>query len=65
MAIIRLSAKGTDEIMKPVVFRVISKNGNLLVIHCASGSLNGVVITGSSGFVTIARPRYYTGSYQE
>lgn len=36
------------------------ENGNLLVIHCASGSLNNVVITGSSGFASIAQPRYYT-----
>lgn len=33
-------------------------NGNLLVIHCAS-SANNVVITGKSGFVSIARPIYY------
>ena len=34
-------------------------NGNILIVHCASGSLNGVVITGKSGFVTIGRPVYY------
>ena len=34
-------------------------NGNILIVHCASGSLNGVVITGKSGFVTIGRPTYY------
>lgn len=33
-------------------------NGNLLIIHCAS-SANNVVITGKSGFVSIARPIYY------
>lgn len=33
-------------------------NGNLLIIHCAS-SANNVVITGKSGFVSIARPNYY------
>lgn len=35
-------------------------SGNLLIIHCTSGSLNNVVITGSDGFVSIARPCYYT-----
>ena len=34
------------------------ENGNLLVIHCASGA-NNVVITGTSGFVSVARPDYY------
>lgn len=33
-------------------------SGNLLIIHCAS-SANNVVITGKSGFVSIARPDYY------
>lgn len=33
--------------------------GNIQIIHCASGSLNGVVITGKSGFASIARPYYY------
>ncbi len=32
--------------------------GNLLIIHCASGS-NNVVITDSSGFMLVGRPRYY------
>ena len=32
--------------------------GNIQIIHCASGSLNGVVITGKSGFTSIARPTY-------
>ncbi len=32
--------------------------GNLLIIHCASGR-NNVVITDSSGFVTVGRPLYY------
>lgn len=32
--------------------------GNLLVIHCAS-SANHVVITGSQGFSSIARPIWY------
>ena len=35
------------------------EDGNLLVIHCASGSLNNVVITGASGFVAIATPQFY------
>ena len=34
------------------------ENGNILIIHCASG-LNNVVITGKSGFVSVARPYYY------
>lgn len=33
--------------------------GNLLIIHCASGSSNNVVITDSSGFMTVGRPLYY------
>ena len=33
-------------------------NGELLVIHCASG-YNNVVITGKEGFTSIGRPRYY------
>lgn len=32
--------------------------GNLLIIHCASG-FNNVVITDSSGFMTVGRPLYY------
>lgn len=34
-------------------------NGELLIIHCASG-YNNVVITGKEGFTSIARPDYYT-----
>ena len=34
------------------------EDGNLLIIHCASGR-NNVVITGIRGFVSVARPRYY------
>ena len=34
-------------------------NGELLIIHCASG-YNTVVITGLEGFTSIARPDYYT-----
>lgn len=33
-------------------------NGELLIIHCASG-YNNVVITGKEGFTSIIRPRYY------
>ena len=33
-------------------------NGNVLIIHCASG-YNNVVVTGKSGFTSIARPSYY------
>lgn len=32
--------------------------GNIQIVHCASG-MNNVVITGSSGFSTVARPYYY------
>ena len=35
-------------------------NGKLLIIHCASGA-NSVVITGASGFTSVARPMYYSG----
>ena len=34
-------------------------NGELLIIHCASG-YNNVVITGASGFTSIGRPLCYT-----
>lgn len=33
-------------------------NGNVLIIHCASG-YNNVVVTGKSGFTSIGRPTYY------
>ena len=35
------------------------ESGNLLIIHCAY-SANNVVITGKSGFTSIARPNYYS-----
>ena len=35
------------------------EDGSLLVIHCASGA-NNVVITGTSGFVSVARPEYFS-----
>lgn len=35
-----------------------AEDGGLLVIHCAS-SANNVVITGTSGFVSVARPDFY------
>lgn len=35
------------------------ENGNLLIIHCASG-YNNVVITGLEGFTSIGRPEYFT-----
>lgn len=34
-------------------------NGNIQIIHCASGSLNGVVITGKVGFTSVGKPCYY------
>ena len=33
-------------------------NGNVLIIHCASG-YNNVVVTGKSGFTSIAKPIFY------
>lgn len=36
-----------------------AEDGSLLVIHCASGA-NNVVITGMSGFVSVARPDYFS-----
>ena len=33
-------------------------NGELLIIHCASG-YNNVVVTGPEGFTSIGRPQYY------
>ena len=33
-------------------------DGNLLIVHC-SGGANGVVITGSAGFITVARPHCF------
>ena len=35
------------------------ESGELLVIHCSSGA-NNVVITGTTGFVSVARPYYYS-----
>lgn len=34
------------------------ENGNILIVHCASG-YNNVVITGKEGFVSVGRPRYF------
>ena len=34
-------------------------DGNLLIVHC-SGGANGVVITGSAGFTSVARPDCFT-----
>ena len=36
------------------------ENGNLLIIHCASGA-NNVVITSADGFTSIGRPVYFAG----
>lgn len=33
--------------------------GNILIVHCASGSQNGVYVTGQVGFTSVARPYYY------
>lgn len=35
------------------------ESGNLLIIHCTSGSLNNVVITEASGFAILAEPLFY------
>ena len=35
------------------------ENGNLLIVHCASGA-NNVVITGVDGFISVARPHLYS-----
>ena len=34
------------------------ENGNIQIIHCASGA-NNVVITEKNGFATVGRPYYY------
>ena len=34
-------------------------NGELLIIHCASGH-NNVVITDKAGFTSVGRPQYYS-----
>lgn len=34
------------------------ENGNILIVHCASG-YNNVVITRKEGFVSVGRPRYF------
>ena len=35
------------------------ENGNILIVHCASG-YNNVVITGKEGFISVARPDIFT-----
>ena len=39
-------------------FAVAYCNGNLLAVHCASGA-NNMIITGVSGFTSVARPNFY------
>lgn len=36
------------------------ESGGVLIIHCASGSHNNVVVTGKSGFAAAGRPYYYS-----
>ena len=36
------------------------ENGNLMIIHCTSGSLNNVVITSAIGFIAVSSPVYYS-----
>ena len=35
-------------------------DGNLLIIHCTRGSINGVTISGAGGFGIVVRPSYFT-----
>ena len=35
------------------------ENGNILIVHCASG-YNNVVINGKEGFISVARPNIFT-----
>ena len=35
-------------------------DGNFLIIHCTSGSINGTTITGAGGFGIVARPTCFT-----
>ena len=37
-----------------------NKNGELQVVHCMSGSVNNIVITGIEGFTIVGRPNYFT-----
>ncbi len=39
------------------------ESGNLLIIHCTSGSLNNVVITDTTGFIGLAEPDYYPDTH--
>ena len=39
--------------------KILTRPGNLLIIHCASG-YNNVVITGIEGFTSIGRPGYFS-----
>ena len=36
------------------------EDGNFLIIHCTSGSINGTTITGAGGFGIVARPSCFT-----
>ena len=36
----------------------VDEDGNILIVHCASG-YNNVVVTGLEGFTSIGRPQYY------
>ena len=37
-----------------------TSGGSILICHCASGSQNGVYVTGKVGFTSIGRPYYYS-----
>lgn len=39
-------------------------NGELLIIHCASGA-NNVVVTGKIGFTSIGSPKYYCSNHRD
>ena len=45
---------GEDQVLR-IRARYKDADGNLLIVHC-SGGANGVVITGSAGFTSVARP---------
>lgn len=37
-----------------------TSGGSILICHCASGSQNGVYVTGRVGFTSVGRPYYYS-----
>ncbi len=56
-----VSGSSPEAFIKPQTNGIVcgfDSSGNIMVIHCAS-SENNVVVTGKSGFTSIARPTYY------